>query len=125
MPAITEKNIMKISVCITKKALINVSQGFIVIYKIWFKVWNVTLVIFLQVIIGLVEWISDGTGPVYANHACGSRGQTLYMCNHVVKSPDENNNIGGVYSRTFLYIKFLFVNRFSKILQYILGLKEC
>ena len=39
----------------------------------WFKVWKDILVIFLQVIIGFVEWISDGTGRVYANHA----GQTL------------------------------------------------
>ena len=68
---------MEIIVFITKKALINISQGFIVISKIWFKVWKDTLVIFLQVIVGLVELISDGTGRVYANNACGSRGQTL------------------------------------------------
>ena len=39
-PAITEKNMMEISVFITKKALINISQGLIVISKIWFKVWK-------------------------------------------------------------------------------------
>ena len=29
------------------------------------------------------------------------------------------------YSKTFLDIKFLFLNRFSKFLRHILGLKEC
>ena len=29
------------------------------------------------------------------------------------------------YSKTFLDVKFLFVNRFSKFLRHILGLKEC
>ena len=46
VPAITEKNILEISGFITKEALINNSQGFIVISKIWFKAWKDTLVIY-------------------------------------------------------------------------------
>ena len=51
--------------------------------------------------------------------------EILFFSGKIVTSLANNFSMQNPYSNTFLDVNFLFVNRYSKYLRHILGLKEC